>query len=112
MSDVDHEHIYRNGIDNYGEYNICECGHMVREDEPVMSDIDRIDEKLDELLSELRSGTINFDADAKQAIKQFIASELSKRLNAHYADGLGTYDYDGIAESMIEWMGELKGEGK
>lgn len=73
---------------------------------------DRIDEKLDELLSELRSGTINFDADAKQAIKQFIASELNKRLNAHYADGLGTYDYDGIAESMIEWMGELKGEGK
>lgn len=48
-------------------------------------------------------------ATAKQAIKQLIASELNERLNAHYEPELKTYDYDGIAESMIEWLGELGG---
>jgi len=24
-----HEHIYRNGIDNKGEYSVCECGHKI-----------------------------------------------------------------------------------
>jgi len=79
--------------------------------------VDGFDEELDEILESMhRKGRINPNGygealdEAKQAIKQLIASELGAIIDANI-DPDYAVDTDRVYEVLMEWMGELQGGG-
>lgn len=52
-----HKHIYRNGIDNTGKYQVCECGYKIRQ---TLAPTNSIDSELDESIEDFEKACCEY----------------------------------------------------